>query len=228
MSGPCVAIDELARVAALPEGDPERRHLDTCDRCQARLAMLCRFESPGDPPAAAGVERAHPHLVATIERLSRGEVPAHSERRARPPAGRILRVRHLVPALGWVVAAGLLVVAGIVLLRPQGSHGLMRGESGVSPGMRSGFASHPATAVDGRMSLSWDPMPGADRYQVVFFDGALREIGRLAPTTATGIAVSPDSLPGPPARGSVIGWEVEALARGDRIARTATRSLRIP
>lgn len=37
-----------------------------------------------------------------------------------------------------------------------------------------------------------------------------------------------DSLPAGLARGVVVGWQVEALAGNDALARTSTRALRVP
>jgi hypothetical protein len=69
---------------------------------------------------------------------------------------------------------------------------------------------------------------GATGYRVVFFDPTLRELARLEPTSATTLRLRADSLPAGLARDVVVGWQVEALAGNDPLARTCTRALRVP
>ncbi len=45
MSGQCIQIEDLARVAELPPDDPARLHLTDCPRCRARLAAFGDFIS---------------------------------------------------------------------------------------------------------------------------------------------------------------------------------------
>jgi hypothetical protein len=235
MSGPCVPVEELGRVAVLPAGHPERRHLDDCTRCQALLAMLESFETPSEHPEDAGFEAADPRLRATIEELARGgrEGPELSPTRAervRVPVGWRGRRRPGLagPRLAWAFAALIAVSgAGVTLWRVYAPPVAMR----AAPSERwSGepFLSAPARPVEGGVELRWDPVPGATGYRVVFFDSTLRELARLEPASATTVRLRADSLPAGLARGVVVGWQVEALAGNDPLAHTATRALRLP
>jgi hypothetical protein len=235
MSGPCVPVEELGRVAMLPAGHPERRHLDDCTRCQALLVMLRAFETPAGAPEGADFKGADPRLRATIDELvSEGHEepelpPARAERAGAPAGGRGWRWPGLAgPRLAWAFAA-MIVVGGasVTLWRVYAPPATMRAtpseQEGVAP-----FASEPARPVEGGVELRWDSLPGATGYRVVFFDSTLRELARLEPTGATRLRLRADSLPAGLARGGVVGWQVEALAGNDRIASTSTRALRVP
>jgi len=235
MSGPCVPVEELGRIAVLPEGHPERCHLDGCARCQALLVMLRSFETPAGHPEGAGFEAADPRLRATIEELvceghERTETsPARAERVRAPAGGRGWRWPGLArPRLAWAFAA-LVVVSGasVTLWRVTAPPVEMRATPS-APWSGTPFVSEPARPVEGGMELRWDAVPGATGYRVVFFDPTLRELARLEPTSATTMQLRADSLPAGLARGVVVGWQVEALAGNDPLARTATRALRVP
>jgi hypothetical protein len=90
------------------------------------------------------------------------------------------------------------------------------------------WTAHVAREVGGGVELSWDALPGADHYQVVFFDASLREIARLAPTAETRVTLRADALPAGLTHGVTAGWQVDALSAGDRIARSGTQVMRVP
>jgi hypothetical protein len=234
-NGPCAPVEELGRVAGLPLEHPERRHLETCTRCQALLAMLRSFEAPAGLPEGADFAATDPRLRATIEELVREgreqpETPPRRDERVPLSAGRRgWRWTDLAgPRLAWAFAA-LIVAggAGVTLWRVYAPPEAMRA-SPSQPWSGAPFASASARPVEGGVELRWDAVPGATGYRVVFFDPTLRELARLEPTSATTARLRADSLPAGLVRGVVVGWQVEALAGNDPLARTSTRALRVP
>lgn len=123
--------------------------------------------------------------------------------------------------------AALLVVAtaGVALWRVNTSAPVMRDASGTGAGA---FAAGPARPVDGGLALKWTAEPAVDDYCVVFLDGALREIARTKPIAATQLKLESAALPDGLEHGAQVAWYVEARAGGDVVARTATRTLRVP
>jgi hypothetical protein len=234
MSEPCIPVEELGRVAALPEGHPDRRHLDTCTRCQATLAMLREFEAPTAAPGDAGFADADPRLRATIAELvgepdAGDRQPATSGRSARESAPpRALRLPRAPRwRLAWAFAA--LVVACGAGLATWRLHQHSTELRGIPAGHRaSAFVAESPRAVPGGIGLQWTALPGATGYRVVFLDASLREVARIEAGAATTLTLRADSLPPGLARGASMGWEVEALAGTDRLALTPTRALRVP
>lgn len=239
MSDRCPAIEELEAVLALPAADPRRRHVDDCARCRSLADMLREFAATTVAPAAAGFGTADPSLRDTI-----AELTGVRESEAAPVAEPPLAPREFVPepkaqkplrAPWWSFGAvrpafafaALLVVAtaGVALWRANTGAPVMRDASGAGAGA---FAAGPARPVAGGLDLSWTAEPGVDDYCVVFLDGGLREIARTKPVATTQLKLEPAALPDGLAHGAQVAWYVEARAGGDVVARTATRTLRVP
>ena len=235
MSGSCVPVEELGRVARLPAGHPERRHLDDCTRCQTLLVMLKAFETQSDRPEDAGFEAADPQLRATIEGLLREELaraespPVRDPYVRRPATNRTgLWPRLARPRLALAFAALIAVSgAGVVLWRLHEPPTAMRAVPSQLPG-GTVFASEPAVQVVGGVELRWGEVPGATGYRVVFLDSTLHELARLEPADERAVRLMSNALPAGLVHGATVGWQVEALAGNDRLARTRTRALRVP
>jgi hypothetical protein len=232
MSESCVPVEELGRLAALPVGHPERHHVEACTRCQALLVMLRAFEQPSPGPERAAFEAADPKLRAAIEDLvgSASEAPLARVRRARDADdARRRRGWTWAPARwGWAFALVVVIAgAGTMAWRAQLPGSTMRSApSSTTAGAT--FASESSTPAGGAVELRWAQVSGATSYRVVLYDAALREIAALAPGRSTSLRLTADSLPAGLAHGALAGWQVEALAGGDPIARSATRGLRVP
>jgi len=189
----CFDIEELERIGQLAPGDPRRDHLDGCARCQSRRHALELFLRGEAEIPGARMDLARSGLDAFLEERF-GPVAAESRRaeRSRPAA----RSRWLpwagrwrIPALIAVPAA--VVVAALVLIRPDGGPG---GTSGERPdrtvwrgsGDGAAWIVHPPQTEDGRgVRLSWSRVGEADRYHVRVMTSSLAplfESGDLADT----------------------------------------------
>jgi len=235
MKATCIPIEELGRVAALPQDAPERAHLETCARCRSLLAMLAEFESPTVSRQGARFADADAQLRATIAGLAGGDPDSVSE-----PEPRESRVRARAPWFGWRLPswprrrlafafASLVVVAlaGTSLYRTLAHDPQMRAASPGTP-QATPFVAAAARQVAGGAELSWSAERGADRYRVVFFDASLNEVARLDAGAATTLLLRADALPAGLSHGQSVGWQVEALAGDDLRARTPTRPLLVP
>ena len=232
MSESCIQVDELARVVALPQGDPGRGHLDRCSRCRSLADMLLEFSRVAEPPADAGFHEVDDRLLATIADLT--GIPARSvatSRREVLPKDAPSRLRgwwfgftglRLAGAFAALVVVGAL---GITLWRAQTSAPVMRAFP--SPGAAA-FAAGSVREVDGGVELSWNVVLHATSYRVVFLDDSLRRMQQLAPTASTSAKLDAGALPAGLVHGRTVGWEVEALAGGDVLATSPTRALRLP
>jgi hypothetical protein len=229
VSGPCIPIEELARVAERPADDPARRHLERCPHCQSLLVMLRDFETSGERPAAAGFEAADPRLLATIAELT----GVNDDDEAPAPARRVVGAR---PAVPWwrlpmprlaaaFAALALVSVASVSVWRAQHAAPIMRAAPGRAVSV---FVAREPRAVAGGLVLEWSALPAAEAYQVVFLDDSLREIAHLGPLTASALTLDAAALPAGLVHGTTVGWQVEALAGGDLVDVTPTRALRVP
>lgn len=223
----CIPIEELARVRDLPEGSPERVHAAECPRCRARLLALAEFER-GDAalPEVAGAGRAHAKLDALIDSLT-SPAPAGAPAGARaerpeswlarlfaPPAARFagaFAVLALVAASAWLVARGP---------ASRTPSAVVRGEAGTSQALAVR-----ATATG--WELAWPPVPGADRYDVVFLDASLHEVARREGLLEPRLVLERDALPAGLATGVPLMAEIEARAGGDRIYSSVPAAIRL-
>jgi len=213
----CHTPEELADLSALPDGDPGRRHLAGCPRCQALLVSLEDFLEPRNLPAGADLPDARTRLTAARASGIKG-----SDAVDREPAGLVLRpvFRRWSPfrmrALA-AVAAVLVLAASLALLRgaadnPRGTP-VLRG-AGTAEVVFSGAA---APLPGGGYRLGWPALPDAETYQVLIFDQGLVEIARFDTADATRLDLDPADLPAEP---GLVFWRVVARRSGDEIARS--------
>jgi hypothetical protein len=225
----CAAMEEIEVLLRLPPGDPRRRHLDTCPRCRARVITFLEFVAPPNDLPADLLR----HADSTLEDALRRELARGAERRpagAERPARAWLRFAPPRP-VGWAFAviALLVVVASVrffaghretepVLLRDSGA--------------RDAAASVPSelrAVADGeRIELSWDPVPGADAYEVRVYGLDLTEIARIRATVDARAQLTRASLPSSmPPRTSAL-WRVVALREGDPFGESPPAALLLP
>ena len=229
MIEPCIPLEELARAASLPGTDPGRRHLDTCPRCQARLALIRDFEAPGDEVRLPDPASADARMLETIANLT----GIASSSPVRSPAARVRGGSgwrsFLTPRPIWAFAAIAIAVGAVVWTRiatPPATQ--MRSTPATIGAIEPSLEASEPRSVDGGLELSWSPFPGADHYRVVFFDTSLREIARTDSSADTHAVLRAASLPAGLRHGASVGWRVEALADGDRIANSSPGVLRVP
>jgi hypothetical protein len=216
-----LSLDELVRISDLPEA--RRRHLSGCARCRA---LVARYQAFLDEPAGIApgdvrdAERRLGEFLASRLGPRAPEAPAR-----RDPAGAAR------PGRGWVnlaLALGVIVVAaGAVLFaidrrpldgRPSGQ---LRGAS-PQPGV---VRLAPETA-DGAVTLRWRAVAGADRYQVRFFTGDLRDLGGLAAVPETLLVLRHGVLPAP--AGDTVLWRVHASRGDSSLGQSDLGTVRIP
>ena len=264
----CLRDEDLADAAVLSTDSPARRQWMACVRCRARVAAFAEFLQPSiggtgpewdeaDARLAAALE-SEIHGRALSERTSVGERIAPDLRRpsrgnggSRPgltdrSAWRFFRW-CLSPALRPAVALAVLVVA-LAAIQGIRLFGRSKGDEII---LRDG-ATRPALALeprgvkhlpDGALSLSWSPIEGADRYDVVFFGEDLTEKKRFDASAAplltvpagemTALAGFPQAdstgavgATGPTREGAPIFWRVIAYRGGDVISQSRIRPLR--
>ncbi len=197
-------------------------HLAACPRCRARLADYALWVSDAQPLDAVEQQAAADMAAAVRARLDAG-APA---RVVTPPVPAVPSRRRLAwPALA--AAAVVVVAAGtFVTLTHAPRRERVRG---ATPPVTVGvFAARPPRAAPDGVVLEWGAARGADAYLVRFFGTDLVDRATLGPVTATSCRVAEDSLPPGLTHGDRVMFEVVALARGERIGRTAPRTVEVP
>jgi hypothetical protein len=222
----CLAAEEIAEVLSLGAGHPRRRHLDECPRCRALVTAYHDFLEPAAVPEGARPAEAGTWLSEELARAIGSSSPP-----ARPARGQSLLQRvgdfFAAPALRPVwAAAAVVVVAGVVLttlqLRPEGEP-VLRGER---PAALALEPAQPGPAAS--LRLRWQPLEGADSYQVRVYSTGLEELARLEPVANPEMVLRREQLPPGIAPGATLLWRVAALRGGDDVALSPVGRLRAP
>jgi type IV secretory pathway VirB2 component (pilin) len=222
--------DEFNRLLSLSEQHPDRVRAEASGKLEAWRRMLGEFEAPletvASPDELASAD-------AALERHLAGALVASPEQRSVPvvreTAGPGLWAR-LAGALSGPVARPALAVLVVVVAAGSawwaGSHRVpraVRGGDGASAIVVT------TRAADGAaLELSWAAVAGADEYRVRFFGGTLREIARLDHVTGPMLRLERNSLPAGLHPGAELMVEVAAVRRGDVIAVSNPRAMRLP
>ena len=215
----CIPVEELSRVRELPADAPERRHVDDCPRCRARMSALAEFEQPTLVlPHEADEFGAGQRLDGFIDQLCGG--PAHPARRLRVQGWRGLFAPAMRPALAALVV--VLTAGGFwAVTRPHHRQEL-RGEADEALSLTE------AMATPAGWELAWAGPSGADEFEVTFFGGDLRETARVTGLHEPRLTLRRGALPRGVAPGAECFWQVVALRAGDPLARSKTTPLRLP
>jgi hypothetical protein len=217
MTNHCVDVEQIEGLLALSDDDPRRRHLDQCPRCKPILTSYLAFLE-ADATAGADPAEAESRLAGYLETVT-GHSP---DRRTETVTGndgfisKLTRALFLRPA--WAAAALVVVAAGILWWSPwsQPQRVLRDAPQGV-PGAGTALDLHtPQIQTGGVILLTWEPLEGADAYQVRLYGEDLAEIVRFHPTGAPSLSVDPSTLPGDTP--AVVLWRVAALQGGDEIS----------
>lgn len=231
MTTRCHEPAELAILAALPEGDPRRRHLAECPRCQALLMSYSEFLHDSSLPEGADLASAESRLTQAFvteqvhRRTARAQDRAGSPESALPRIGRPVRWPLRFGRRFAFATAVVVMLAGTAYLgweRMMRDHGpdVLRGGS-PSPTAGSPGSSRQTTWLlpvsrdpAGRPVLRWRRQPEADGYQVRLFGPDLSDVARIGPQADTVLVLREGVLPpGSPLTGE-IGWQVIALQQG--------------
>ncbi len=229
----CPPADLLPDIALLPLGgdaeDPQRRHLDGCPRCQARLADYRDFMAAAMPVPPREVAAAMAALDAGLRSANAGEasLPAPAERR-----GRILHpsFAHPLARVAFALAALFLLLVALDALpeRPQRREIRLRAEQ-VPPAPGSGLVlDAPRFLPDGALELSWQALPGADEYRLRLLAVDLALLAERGVGTATQLHLAATELAALRAAGAILVWQVEARAGGDPLAISTPAAIPLP
>jgi hypothetical protein len=227
----------LAEIADLPPDDPRRRALERTAHGRAMLAAYRSFLNPGEAPPGARTDEAEAKLGERLAaEIGLGSRERERESEGTSPVGGWARIARMfgAPSLRPAYALAVMVIfaGGVWLAIPRhGEHlspmrGTVIGDSGETAG---GLVVHdPSARQDGGLELSWEPVLGADHYDVRFFHTDLTALGAPIRTDAPRLDLGHDALPQGLLRGTTVLWQVTARRGADALASSRTRSLRLP
>jgi hypothetical protein len=231
MNTRCFDQDEIADVLDLEPGDPRRRHLEECPRCQALAMVFTEFMRDRSVPPGSDLEDANAQLLTAFEK-EQGKEQSVGLAPEGMPASRGV-VQHRTPwaqILPWLHAAGrrpVLAAAVVVLVAGTVYVSIERHSGSERPDVLRGAPPAPSTAAAtsarllpvemdpaGNRVLRWRRVLGADAYQVRFFGADLSDFARIGPLADTLLVLSPGVLPAGSVAGATAGWQVVALQGG--------------
>jgi len=224
------SIEELGEIAELSSDHPRRREFERSPRGRALLATYRSFVNPGAAGAEAGLEQARAHLQALLVRelgQSAGPAAAGAAGERRPPSNswswRSWAALRPVLALAVmvIVAAG----AWVATQHRGASNPVLRGRR---VGGTVELALHAPRATAEGLELSWEPVAGADRYEVAFFASDLGDLAHAPATSEPRLVLSLATLPSGLTRGSTVLWQVSARRGDTPLAQSETSPLQIP
>jgi hypothetical protein len=200
----CVDADVIELVLRLPEDHPRWRHLRECPRCRALLDSYRSFVDGQSDVAVAELETADARIGLALAHAI-GVAPR--ARVAAASATRSLWLEWLTqpavrPAMA-AVALGLALLAAALWPRTTERHSATLPPPPVAvetPAADDVTATagtiairEPRFGADG-VALSWQPWPGADRYEVRLYSGGLQPLW-LSPTVDTTMFIARGELP---------------------------------
>jgi anti-sigma factor RsiW len=172
----CPQIDVLA---AAEKNSEVRRHLDSCARCQAEVALLHQFESSQpDPEEAESLRWIEAQLAQRT--VTANSVPANTRIAARPS-----RKFGAWRLLGWTASVAI-VIAVFVYQRPLDPVHPSDGQSPVWRSTQFAVVGPTGDLVAAPSSLSWESVPNAATYRVrvMEIDGTVIWSASISGTTA--------------------------------------------
>ncbi len=230
----CLDEERIAAVYENRAGEEEAAHLRECARCRARVADYAAFLQGAPVADGARVEAAAGAMAAALAARLDGEAAtatpvaraARAERAPLPLPG----ARR--PAFRWAAlaaAAALVVVAGAVFTLARGpapgaGPDAVRGPSAGA----AAFVLRASQVSAGRLRLEWDPVPGADSYELRFFGADLADLAHAGTRDAAWWESGADSLPAGLVHGAHVMAEVRAMARGERLATSEPLPVVVP
>lgn len=226
VSDECYRAENLGEVIAAIRQGKHPAHLDACARCRALVASYQAFLDPPDLPTSAELEDVARRVRIPV---AAGAVPESQE----TPLGFLRRLMRVfeIPWLRPAVAAGLVGLAVIVYLgvRPEGifepRSGVLRGDV---PATSATVRLLPMqAAADGGLILTWQAVPEADAYAVIFYRVDLSEIARREIAAGTTLTLRPEEL-APLRAGEPRYWQVVAQRSGAELMRSGPHDFVVP
>lgn len=232
MSHHCVSAERIGELASLAVDDPVRIALAECPRCASLLLSYETFIAAREAPGA-NTRDAEARLGDLLAREIEGTRPRRADgasgdsgHRSWPvPAG-----RRWLPTFAWSpvwVAAVVVLAVAVVVWRPwqQRQELILRGGPAVTSSPQGPSLRPPVVLGDGAVQLGWEPIAGADAYEVRFYGADLNELQRFGPVTQTSTSFYPSDLPdaGAPA----VFYRIVALQHGDEIGISAPGSIKL-
>jgi hypothetical protein len=224
MEDRCIDLERLGQVMELPDEHPDRLHAKTCPRCWSLLESCQQFLQAERVPGS-GIEGVRGALDAHIR-----EDAARWTPRGMPPA--TAPAAPTVPAATWwrfllrpvpMAVTGALVIAAGALWRsltPEPS--AIRQDSTIS----EAFVVHPAEiSADGAIHLAWNPVDGADHYQVRIYGPDLSEVYRSPNVPETSLTVNRSILPAALPATLDLTWRVFAIVHSDVVGSSGPASI---
>lgn len=225
MSGADWTPDEFARLMALPPDHHERLAAERDPAFSAWARMAGVFESneaaPLDEAALA------PRRAELARRWRAGLRPAALSTPVRSGWFERLVAAWAAPprraALVFVALVGVASVGWWAVANRDGGEPVR----GAPTEAREVHWREPLHTA-GALSLRWDALPGAERYELVFHSAELNEVARVDVGAATSREWAASALPAGLASGVRVEVEVVAFAKGDEIARSSLREVELP
>ncbi len=219
----CVNAQSIALVLDLPEGHPTRRHVEECPRCNS---IFLRYREFMLGEAVPGSDRAD--AEARLEKVLGEAIERPSAAAGAEVTGRTRFIDSLLrwwlPRPALVAAALAVIVAAVVWWQPWTEPTQVLRST--IPGARGPLEIVSLEVLDAGIRAAWEPMAGADSYEVRLYGFDLSEIVRLEPVRETTVVLHRDMLPAGAPR-SVI-CRIAALAGGEEIGLSEPVELVIP
>jgi hypothetical protein len=195
------------------------------------------FEGPSPVPAGADVSDARArlhHFMAEVLRLEGAPAESPSADSDVPRLRSALRWRGFDwfrnPRLRWATVGLAAVLVSSVLLWGPGTPEdeiQLRGEPPrAAATVIAGLSSEPGK--DATVVLGWDPISGADRYEVRLFRADLEQIGALSTSGETEMRLDPAQVDRSSGGPSTVLWRVVAFRGAVQIGVSEFRTFQLP
>ncbi len=232
-------VSDIAELAHLREDDPRRIEAMRSPRTRALLATYQDFltQPPAEPLPGARLADADRRLAEALDRElalpatavgDPGAATTEPRRALKDAPRRGLLELLFAPALRPAFAlAAVVLVAGTVWMatsqrRTPTDEPVMRGDAAGS------FRAQIQSQTEGRATLTWTAVTGADHYELRFYAQDLAERGRVDLGPETRVELVAGQLPVGLLSGEVMLWQAFAMKGHDVLAESPTATIRLP
>jgi hypothetical protein len=223
MKDRCFDPENLDKYLDLTEGDSDLEHLKGCSACRSLMLSYRSFLDPDDLPEGARSD------LASVEMSRFLADNINTPEDEKPPLSLGTRLRSAWEGLYFkpiLAAAALCLVLGFYWVgRDDASFhtpsGIVRELADDNAGK---WRLSPVThQPGGGLQLTWGALIGADSYRVELLGSSLIVVGSFEATGLSSLTLSVADLSS--LTGKADFWRVVALAEGDEVGRSGTRSL---
>ncbi len=219
MSDQCIPIEELEELALAEPDDERLRHLETCPRCRAELAMYRSFMAGNSAMADSGREELLATRMRKVIHCNDAEVnsspvpsPQESGRFPRSLQRSLLAVAAVLLvffAVEWYQVPGIQTGIHLRGAADQQDHSLVL----------------QVKAESGALQLSWSEFPGADNYKVEILGSDLVPIDEMAVSGENHLAIKDRDMEQWRVISSSLLWRVVAFQGSQQLSYSHPRSL---